>query len=142
MSPADRLLSKLDGVQGKGPRYRAICPSHPSKNKSRTLAIFDAADGRVLLKCYAGCDVESITRAVGLELSDLFPPRVVDDQRAPRVRKPWSERDAVRALGHELHVAWVLLQDMAAGRPIAKSDRARAKTCADRCAALIQEMRA
>lgn len=141
MTPADKMLGKLDGVQGKGPRWRAICPAHESRNKTRSLALFEADDGRLLVKCYAGCDVEHITRSLGLDLADLFPPRPAsDDQRAPRPRKPWNERDAVRALGHEMRVAWILLNDLAAGRPISQRDRARAKDCATRCAALLQEL--
>lgn len=140
MSAADTLLSKLDGVQGRGPRWRAICPAHESKHRTRTLAIFEADDGRVLLRCHAGCEVEAIVRTVGLDLADLFPPRVDDDQRGPRVRKPFSERDAVRALAHELRVAWVVLADVAGGRPITDVDRIRAGVARERCEALIGEL--
>jgi hypothetical protein len=134
------LLGKLDGVQGRGPRWRAICPAHESKHRTRSLAVFEADDGRVLLKCHAGCEVDAIVRAVGLDLGDLFPPRVDDDQRGPRVRKPFSERDAVRALAHELRVAWVVLADLAGGRPITDVDRIRAGVARERCEALIQEL--
>jgi hypothetical protein len=137
---ADTLIAKLDGVQGRGPRWRAICPAHQSKHRTRSLAVFEADDGRVLVKCHAGCDVQAIVSAVGLELSDLFPPRVDDDKRAPKVRKPWSAREVAQALEAEAMVAWVFLQDIANGKVLGKSDRARAKDCAERCVHLMQEL--
>lgn len=139
MSQADALIGRLDGVQGKGPKWRAICPGHASKHKTRSLAIAETDDGRVLLRCFAGCDVESILRAVGMQLADLFPPRDLGDH-VPRVRKPWSPRDVARALEHELTVAWVVLRDMANGRAISATDRKRAALAADRCEAMLQEL--
>lgn len=137
---AESLLAKLDGVQGRGPRWRAICPAHESKHRTRSLSIHETDDGRVLMHCFAGCDVEAITRAIGLELSDLFPPRAPDDQRRPAVRKPWTAGEVVAALGAELHVAWVLLTDVTNHKPLTDADRKRAGEAARRCAALIAEL--
>lgn len=142
---ADALLAKLDGVQGRGPRWRAICPSHESKRRTRTLAIFEADDGRVLLRCHAGCGVEQIVGAVGMDLSDLFPPKPIlgDGEHAKRrERKPWLARDVAHALQAEAAICWVILTDMAAGRPISAGDRKRAGEAADRCAHLLRELAA
>jgi hypothetical protein len=141
MSQADALLSKLHGVQGRGPRWRAICPAHDSKHNSRTLAVFETDDGRVLLRCHAGCEVAAIVGAVGMDLADLFPPRVDDDKRKPRVRKPWSARDVVAALEHECAVGVQLLNMLAAGAVIGTVNRQRAKVCAERFVALADELR-
>jgi hypothetical protein len=135
---ADKLLSRLDGVQGRGPRWRAICPAHESRHRTRTLAVFEADDGRVLVKCHAGCDVSSIVGALGLDLSDLFPTKPVD--HAPRVRKPWAARDVVAALRAETMVGWVLLTDIANGKVLTKGDRERAKVAAERAAHLMREL--
>lgn len=137
---ADKLISRLDGVQGRGPKWRAICPAHASKHKTRSLSVFEADDGRVLVKCFAGCSVDQIVGAVGLHLEDLFPPREIGDK--PRIKKPWSSREVAQALARETAVAWVILSDLAAGRPIGKSDRERAGVAAERCAALLQELTA
>ena len=137
---ADAILSKLRGVQGRGPRWRAICPAHQSKHGTRTLAIFEADDGRVLIKCHAGCDVGEIVGAVGMDLSDLFPPRVSDDQRKPRIRKPWAARDVVAGLQAEAMVGALLLFDIGAGKVLTASDKARAKLAAERMGALIREL--
>jgi hypothetical protein len=70
---AAALLERLDGVRRTGPgTWRARCPSHGSK--SLTLAIREADDGKVLLKCFAECSVDEVVGAVGLKLEDLFPP--------------------------------------------------------------------
>lgn len=135
---ADRILDRLDGVQGRGPRWRAICPAHQSKNKTRTLAVTEADDGRILLHCFAGCDVHSVVSAVGMELDDLFPDKPLGER--PKVRKPISDRDAVQALGRELYIAWVILRDVAAGRPVSTKDRKRGGEAADRCEALIHRI--
>lgn len=135
---ADKLLSRLDGVQGRGPRWRAICPAHESRHRTRTLAVFEADDGRVLVKCHAGCDVSAIVGALGLDLTDLFPPKPVD--HAPRVRKPWAARDVVAALRAETMVGWVLLTDIANGKVLTKGDRERAKVAAERAAHLMREL--
>jgi len=135
---ADKLLSRLEGVQGRGPRWRAICPAHGSRHRTRTLAVFEADDGRVLVKCHAGCDVSAIVGALGLDLADLFPPKPVD--HAPRVRKPWAARDVVAALRAETMVGWVLLTDIANGKVLTKGDRERAKVAAERAAHLMREL--
>jgi Toprim domain-containing protein len=71
---ADKLLGQLKGVKATGAnQWMACCPAHEDSTPS--LSISQAADGKVLLKCFAGCSAESIVTAVGLKLSDLFPER-------------------------------------------------------------------
>jgi len=71
MSPIDNLLSRLDRVNKVSGGWRSRCPSHQSKSLS--LAISEVDDGRVLLKCFAGCEALAILQSIGLTLSDLFP---------------------------------------------------------------------
>lgn len=52
------------------------CPSHEDKTPS--LSISKARDGGVVMKCFAGCQTESIIASMGLRMADLFakePPR-------------------------------------------------------------------
>jgi hypothetical protein len=137
---AEALISKLDGVQGRGPRWRAICPAHASKHKTRSLSLLEEADGRLLLHCHAGCDVGAIVGALGLDLADLFPPRGDDDKRPPRVRKPWRAADVIAALRGELLVAWVILGDVAAGKAIPEADRLRAAEAVQRIGHFMDEL--
>ena len=137
--PANSILTRLDGVQGKGPRWRAICPGHQSEHRTRSLSLFETDDGRLLLHCHAGCDVGQIVGALGLELSDLFPPGAEDGQHRP-MRKPWRVRDVVAALKGELHLAWVILIDVKSGAPLSDPDRQRAGVAAERIVALLDEL--
>lgn len=69
------LLDRLDAVRQRGDgRWSARCPAHGDKTPS--LSIRELDDGRILLHCFAGCDVHAITAALGTELSDLFPARL------------------------------------------------------------------
>jgi len=86
-SPIDVVLKRLQGVRQSGKQWTALCPAHDDKHQS--LSVSEGRDGRVLLKCHAGCDIKAIVRAMGLELRDLFPPK---PERTP---KPEPERKIV-----------------------------------------------
>lgn len=97
MMSAETLLSMLDKVRKTGPdRYIARCPSHDDKSPS--LTIRESDDGKVLVHCFAGCSVHEIVHAVGLELSDLFPPRQTYGKPQHRA---FSAADALRCLSFE-----------------------------------------
>jgi hypothetical protein len=105
---ADELLSRLDRVRKTGSgRWVACCPAH--EDRSPSVSIRELGDGRILLHCFAGCDVAAITAALGIDLADLFPPRVEDDRRQPRERRPFSADDALRLIDYEVSQAAVYL---------------------------------
>jgi 5S rRNA maturation endonuclease (ribonuclease M5) len=64
------LLGRLERVSKSSDGWRARCPGHDDAKPSLSVATAD--DGRILLRCFAGCDVERIVDALGLELRDLF----------------------------------------------------------------------
>ena len=71
-SKVDLLLSQLKKVTPKGKgQWMACCPAH--EDKSPSLAIKENHDGRILVKCFAGCGASDVVHAVGLTLGDLFP---------------------------------------------------------------------
>ena len=74
--PIEVVLDKLDNVQETANhQYRTRCPAHQDKNStSRTLSIRETEGGSVLIHCFGGCDIYAVVSAVGLEISDLFPP--------------------------------------------------------------------
>lgn len=82
MNPMELLLSRLDKVQGRGSKFQARCPAHDDRSPS--LSIREATDGRVLVHCHAGCEVADIVESVGLTLGDLFPD---DTRQAPAPTK-------------------------------------------------------
>ncbi len=72
----DKLLSKLDQVKPlKNGEYQARCPAHDDKTASLSLT---EKNGKLLLKCHAGCSVESILYSLGLEKKQLFEEKEKD----------------------------------------------------------------
>ena len=77
----EQILSRLDKVKSRGPQsYLARCPAHDDKTPS--LAITQLSDGRILMKCFAGCGASEIMAQIGLELSDLFPDGKLGEWRS------------------------------------------------------------
>ena len=105
----DQLLARLEGAKRTGPdRAIARCPAH--KDRSPSLSIRETTDGTLLLKCFAGCDVEAIVGAVQLKVIDLFPdrPEYRDQPRKP-TRPQLTPTEALAVLGHEIAAAAVMM---------------------------------
>ena len=99
MSPVEDLVGRLDRVKRTGSgTWLACCPAH--RDKSPSLSIREGDDGRVLLHCFAGCEVSAIAAAVGMSLTDLFPPKPLGDRVAP-VRRPFPAADVLEGVFHE-----------------------------------------
>ena len=64
------FLSLLNGVKPSGSSFVARCPAHDDRQQS--LSVSEGDDGRILVKCFAGCEIRDIVAAVGLKLNDLF----------------------------------------------------------------------
>ena len=95
----ENLLDHLEKVRQTGAgRWIARCPAHDDKGPS--LSIRELEDGRVLLHCFAGCEVEAILDAVGMTFGDLFPPRPLGNCTHPE-RRPFPAADVLRCLAHE-----------------------------------------
>src|SRR4051812_14692581 len=69
MMRAEALAANL-GARRSGDGWMARCPVHDDRQAS--LSIHEGTDGRVLLHCHAGCEVEAVVGALHLELRDLF----------------------------------------------------------------------
>lgn len=67
------VLARLGAVERSGNGWRARCPAHEDRTPS--LSIREGDDGKVLLKCHAGCAMEEIIKAMGLTTRDLFERR-------------------------------------------------------------------
>ena len=65
----DRIRAAAEKARGGGDSFSCRCPTHEDREPSLRVTL---ADGRVLLKCFAGCEAETIVRAFGLKLADLF----------------------------------------------------------------------
>jgi hypothetical protein len=122
---ADLLLSKLDGVKRTGQdRWLARCPAHEDRNAS--LSICDKDSGATLVHCFAGCTVQEIVGAAGLDLADLFPPRPADPAHVGKPeRRPFPAADILRAIAFEALVVGCAASAMLAGEAFTQVDRDR-----------------
>ncbi len=77
------FLSRLHGAKGHDNQYSAICPAHDDHNAS--LSVSTGKDGKIIMKCHAGCDLRDILNALNLTESDLFQepmqPKVVQHDK-------------------------------------------------------------
>ena len=65
----EEILTRLDKVKKNGSGWVSRCPAHEDRNPS--LSVTEGADN-VLLHCFAGCDIDAITAALGIKPYDLF----------------------------------------------------------------------
>ena len=86
------ILSRLQGVKGGGGQWSARCPAHDDRRNS--LSISTGQDGRILLRCHAGCSVDAIAGALGLSVKDLFEDQQKRPQERPQVVAVYDYRDA------------------------------------------------
>jgi hypothetical protein len=54
-----------------GDSLQAQCPAHDDKNPS--LSVMENDDGKILMKCHAGCDTKKVIKELGLNIEALFP---------------------------------------------------------------------
>ena len=72
MHKYDTFLSRLSKLKQTGSgSWKACCPAHQDNDPSLSIDIAD--DGRLLIKCWAGCSNLDIITAVGLDWGALYP---------------------------------------------------------------------
>lgn len=91
----DVLLGRLQKVRASGDRkWMAACPSHEDRTPS--LSIKQLEDGRILIKCHAGCGAADVMASVGLSLADLYQDGAIAHELkgwAQMYTKPENIRD-------------------------------------------------
>lgn len=76
----ENVLSRLQRVRKSDKEgWAARCPAHQDRHPSLSIGI--GKDGRILLKCHAGCSVDGVVAAMGLTLADLFPANASPPQK-------------------------------------------------------------
>ena len=124
-APIDLLLSRIPSARKAGKGWACRCVAHEDRNAS--LSIAEGADGRVLLRCFAGCEPLAIVHALGLELRDLFPQRLPDLTREGRAdaRLAWKQTGwhaALNVLSREASVVLIAGRMMLAGKTLSDND--------------------
>ena len=144
MMPLDNVLSRLPNAKQTQPgRWRCACPVCGEHNQS-TLSIGEGGSGAVLLKCFKlGCDPEAIARAIGLEVTDLFPQSVAGGGTPPpKRRRMLTPRQALDLLDHEAGIVAIAASDLARGIALSEADKARVLKAAARITVLREEVMA
>ncbi len=142
MIPIDTVLDRLGTYRLRpngADRWRACCPGHAGSNPS-ALSIGVGAEGQVLLRCWSGCGVEQIVGALGLDLTDLFPPRESGAGR-PQRRRLITAGQALDLLEAEMTLAVVCAADLARGEALDPGMHDRLLKSAARVTMLRQEAR-
>lgn len=138
LSPIESLLERLSHVRASRNGWVARCPAHDDRGPS--LAVGQGDDGRVLAHCFAGCDVQQIVNAVGLDVSDLFEHGA--EQEAVRGGRPQPPGGALHAywraalgvLDREATIIWLAGQQLARGSALSLADARRLDTACERVA--------
>ncbi|MDP8931084.1 MAG: hypothetical protein M3O70_21555, partial [Actinomycetota bacterium] len=81
MTPIERVTAALE-ARGCRPRrsgrgWNSLCPSHEADGSRRhnpSLSVSEGSDGRALVNCHAGCELEAVLAPLTLVAGDLFPP--------------------------------------------------------------------
>ena len=87
------LLEATTGHRAKrsGNGYTACCPSHNDTHPS--LSIAEGGDDKILLKCFAGCSLDSICQSLGIRQSDLFQETSQETGAAPKRKIEYRYQD-------------------------------------------------
>jgi putative DNA primase/helicase len=89
------VLARLECVTRNMDGWAARCPAHEDRKPSLSI---DERDGKILLHCHAGCSVESICSAAGIELRELF----TDNGSASRVVAEYDYTDEMGKLLYQV----------------------------------------
>lgn len=85
----DQIIGRLREVRRRQWGWQANCPSHETGNRkhNQSLSVRIGRTGALVLKCHAGCSLEQIVGALGVEKRELFPPRGQRRQGGERMSK-------------------------------------------------------
>ena len=67
------FLARFNSPKKVSKGWMVKCPAHDDGTAS--LAAGEGTGGKIVLFCHAGCETSSIVSAMGLSLTDLFPPK-------------------------------------------------------------------
>jgi hypothetical protein len=147
-SPFDLFLSRAEAhgkVRYLGPdQIRMSCPVCGGTNDG-TLSARRGDTGAVLLKCFkSDCHIAFIAQALGLDLSDLFPPKPEHGHGRPQARRRSliTANEALDLARDEIGFAAIVAANIGHGVALTVADRERCLVAAARLNYLHDEVRA
>jgi hypothetical protein len=138
MRPIENILSKVDKPhQRSNGQWSAHCPAH--SDKSPSLSIRETDEGAVLIHCFAGCSVQSIVESLGLNQSDLFPPRLLSGKEPKRTPRLITSSQALEILHDEANFVAITAMNIANQKKLTLDDISRCAKSAARIAVIRDE---
>ncbi|MHB1326883.1 MAG: CHC2 zinc finger domain-containing protein [Gemmatimonadales bacterium] len=130
---APEFLSRLEKVKRTAEgEWVACCPAH--EDRSPSLAVKEAQDGRILVHCFAGCSFESVCGAAGVEITDLFPERQKHDALKPL---PFNPRTLLKAIAFNTTIVAICASDMAQGKALSVEEKEKLFEIAEELNAVV-----
>jgi hypothetical protein len=107
------------------------------------LSIKSLSDGRVLIKCFAGCGIHDVLSRIGLDMEALFPPRqgYGMGHAAPKRVSLLSKGQALEMLESEALFVAIVAANLSHGTPVEEKDRERLSKAFGRISYLASEAR-
>ena len=138
MTPAEKFVQRLGKVKGRNGSWTACCPAHDDKSPS--LSIREGEDGRVLVHCFGGCDVQEVLGAVGMDMSDLFPEKQerYEVQTSKQMKPAFYATDLLRIASIECLVVMIAAYDIRQGKKLSESDMDRLQIAQQRIEEVVQ----
>ena len=110
------ILPKLEKVKpGRGQgQWLARCPAHIDNSPS--LSLKELSDGKVIIKCWSGCETRDVVNAIGLDLRCLFPPEPEPIQGSKPAMPSWRRKQLQAKYRYEQLIVAVFDADVKARR--------------------------
>ena len=106
-------MNHFDGVRETGNgQYSCRCPAH--EDKSASLGIKQGDGDRILLNCFASCDVKTILESAGLEWKDILPNNELHQAEGYKFN-PYAVLKMIR---DEVLIIGLASVDIRAGKPL------------------------
>ena len=131
MSDINDLLTRLSNVKQTGAgKWVACCPAHEDRSPSLSIR---QADDKILIYCFAGCDVDDVVGSVGMSLSDLMPESVGHNhQPTPTVLTASTKAELFDVMVGETAIFMVAARQIAMGVPLSEVDTNRIRLAESR----------
>ena len=113
-------MNNFDGVRETGNgQYSCRCPAH--EDKSASLGIKQGDGDRILLNCFAGCDVKTILESAGLEWKDIPP----DNKLYQAEKHSFNPFAVLKMIRDEVLIIGLASADIRNNKPLNDKDHMR-----------------
>ena len=137
---AAMLLDRLEKVRQRAPgQWSARCPAHDDRSPS--LSVKELPDGRILMRCFAECDNESILTTLGLGFDALYP-RSSEHSSTLSKRRLIAPTQALEILRDQATFVAVCACNLAQGEDLDEATRHRLLDAAAHFSLILEEVRA